>query len=92
MTNSFDPNARPSLQRLGSEIKFHKRLVDNGICPSCISCEHWGMNTNANGLSIVGSNPGARAEMEETCRLYKGRPPAEVIVLGCSSWEWDIPF
>jgi hypothetical protein len=84
MTNSYDPNIRPSLQRLGSEIKFHKKLVDNGVVPSCISCAHWGTNTTQVDGNLL--------PREEVCRLYSMRPPAEVIVLGCASWEWDFPF
>lgn len=31
---------------------------------------------------------------DETCLFYPGnpRPPAQVIVYGCPSWELDIPF
>lgn len=83
MATSFNPNARPSLARLASEIELHKKLIDNGIVPSCISCEHWGMNHG----SVTGKPP-----KEEICRLYNIRPPATVITLGCKDWDWDIPF
>lgn len=30
-------------------------------------------------------------EPSESCTLYKAKPPARVIALGCEKWE-DIPF
>lgn len=83
METSFDPNLKPSLGRLGQEIKFHQKLIKHGVVPTCINCEHWGMNQGA----VTGKPP-----KEEVCRLYSMRPPAEVIVFGCPSWEWDLPF
>lgn len=55
--------------------------LQNGVIRSCLNCEHW------RGNSIDGT------ERIEECRLAPGsRPPATVIVLGCDSWDMDIPF
>lgn len=88
MANSFNPQARPSLHRLATEMKLHQKMVENGILPSCISCEHWGMNQT----TIQRGPDGTKPPKEEVCRLYSMRPPAEVIVMGCDQWEWDLPF
>ena len=31
-------------------------------------------------------------EAQEICELYEERPPAKVIVIGCPSYNADIPF
>ena len=57
------------------------RAIGNGSLRTCINCEHW-----------EGNNVAAEKRKEE-CRLAPGsRPPAMVIVLGCDSWQQEIPF
>jgi hypothetical protein len=31
-------------------------------------------------------------KQEELCTVYKARPPAHVIAVGCTEYEWEIPF
>jgi hypothetical protein len=87
MTTSFNPEIKPSLTRLAVEAKLHEKMIEHGLVPSCINCEHWGENYAPDGVT----RPRGKAK-EEICRLYKARPPAETIVLGCTSWVWDLPF
>lgn len=32
------------------------------------------------------------AHDSEVCTKYQAKPPAKVIVKGCSTWEYNIPF
>jgi hypothetical protein len=29
---------------------------------------------------------------KDACLLFNSRPPVDVVVIGCDSWEQDIPF
>jgi hypothetical protein len=53
--------------------EMHKKMVNNGLLPSCINCIEW-------------------IKKEEMCGKYNVRPPVEIIVYGCESWDMGIPF
>lgn len=55
---------------------LHKIMIDSQVLHTCTNCINWAK-----------SGP-----QGEGCMRYKARPPAEVIVIGCSMWEADIPF
>lgn len=80
MNTEIDADVRPSMKRLSYEIKLHEKMVENGILPSCISCEHFG-----GALMHKKDTPGL-------CHLYNARPPDRTIVFGCPSFVWDLPF
>mgnify|MGYP007112196905 CR=1 FL=1 len=60
------------------DLQIRRKVVKACIWKSCVNCLNWAPN----------ENKGA----EEVCSLYKARPPADVIVIGCVSHIEDIPF
>lgn len=68
------------------EIQVRKSAVISGIWKSCLNCENWSENKLAVKLGefVNEENP--------VCVLANRRPPTEVIVVGCPSWEDCIPF
>lgn len=64
---------------------LHKKLIEDGTCKSCLNCEHWSENS-------IGVQYKTKPAGQEVCGLYNQKPPADVIVFGCPSWVFDIPF
>lgn len=54
--------------------------LDQGLFRSCLNCTHW-----------TGETP-QYGEPPESCRLYRARPPARIIVTGCDEHTDFIPF
>lgn len=65
-----------------AEIALRLKVVKEGLWPSCLSCIHW--------AEIVEITDERRVYFE--CGKYKMYPPEETIVVGCISYEQDIPF
>lgn len=68
------------------------KLVE-AIFRNCTKCMHWipGNPLDKNGMPITTVNDAKSPP--ETCRLYKMRPPAKIIVRGCKDFvEDEIPF
>ncbi len=38
---AYDPKVKMSLTRLAKETELHKKMVNNGLVPCCLSCEHF---------------------------------------------------
>lgn len=57
-----------------------RQLDDAGLFRSCLNCDHWINDEDK------------RTELRETCDLYHARPPARIIITGCSSHSDTIPF
>lgn len=55
---------------------FQTMLMARGIWHSCMNCFNW--------HKVKDNSKG--------CMKYNAMPPPEVIVVGCKSWEDDIPF
>lgn len=62
------------------DLDIRSKVIKAGIWKTCTNCLHWAPN----------ENKGAAAA--EACNIYKVKPPANVIVVGCVSHEEDIPF
>jgi hypothetical protein len=65
-------------------IELHKGLITSGSLPSCLSCEHM-INSNV----LLGTTPWFEPVF---CEKFKMKPPIQVVVIGCTSWEEGIPF
>ena len=78
-------------------VQLFERLLDachaEGLFHNCTKCVHWipGNPIGIDGKPITTAND--NMSPPETCRKYKMRPPATVIVKGCPSFCLDeIPF
>ena len=84
----------PNRNKLLDELT--KNLVDlmmkDGWFKSCLNCSCWRpANTLGPNKSHMPTANDARFP-PETCGKFNVRPPAKVIVCGCSEHEDDIPF
>lgn len=75
-------------QRLNAKLRAENRQVilealaagivdwafEQQLFQSCLNCQHW-----------TGEKPDNVMTVPETCSLYGQRPPARIIVTGCSS-------
>lgn len=46
---AFNPAVRPSLSDLMQQQQMHKKMVENGLLTSCVSCEFWDKKADACG-------------------------------------------
>lgn len=60
-------------------VQLGQRMRSTGLLVTCLTCEHF------EEFDVM-NNP------SELCKVYKVRPPARVIALGCESWRDVIPF
>lgn len=55
---------------------LHIQLVDRGILPSCLNCEHWKSTSSGGGCDLA----------------QGATPPPATIVVACPEWQQEIPF
>lgn len=75
-------------QPIAFRILLHKELIDHGILPSCLNCEH----SNTDGKMTVWSPPKPTDPERVGCNLYKQFPPLSVVVVGCENYRQAVPF
>lgn len=84
------PKREELLRALGDNIVQY--MVQDGWFQSCLNCSHWipANQLGPNKSHMITAND--KKFPPETCSLFKVRPPAKVIVCGCSEHIDDIPF
>lgn len=86
--------AHPERDKLLQELAQNlvELMINDGWFKSCLNCSHW---IPANTLGPNNSHMPTANDTNfppETCSKFKVRPPARVIVCGCSEHTDDIPF
>lgn len=61
---------------------FQTAVIRKGLWQTCLNCDHW--SNNSVERKAINST--------EMCFHWKVRPPANVIVVGCSNWQDIVPF
>jgi len=75
-----------SINMLRLQVNLQEEALKSATWHSCLNCGHFGDSDAKRKLA----NLGLLEELQ--CMKYKAKPPLNVIVVGCESWEDGIPF
>jgi Pyruvate/2-oxoacid:ferredoxin oxidoreductase delta subunit len=67
-------------------LELQKRVIDYHVWHTCTNCYFWSRNHALRDKAYT------EASQYSYCEKYGTVPPADVIVVGCEVWDYDIPF